>query len=197
MADEAGLWSWLKAGLPGSAHANRVENLSMRAMPDIEMCVMGSQVWIETKVLSAMNKDGTRGRLHFEPGQREWAFTRWASGGSAFVLIGVPISGRSEAIGRVFLIPGHLAMTLPSDGTLDVRQLERRCILTYCMGRSLNVPLMDPHTRTTFYQIVASVGALRGLTQSVYNGLETDEKIILRTPADQTLAEMRGEPTHI
>lgn len=143
MADESGLWSWIKAGLPAYAHASRIENMIGKAMPDIEFCLNREQVWIESKVLKGLVRNGSRGTLRFENGQREWAHARWAAGGLSFVLIGVPVIGASERIGEVLLVPGGWALSLPQKGIVSMDTLRDMSLLHHAMGA---IPLKNKHT---------------------------------------------------
>lgn len=147
MADESGLWTWIKAGLPDYAHASRIENMVSKSMPDIEFCLNRTQVWIESKVLKGVAKSGRTATLVFQNGQREWAAARWAAGGLSFILIGVPVVGASERIGEVLLIPGGWALSLPQKGTVDINVLRDMSLLHH--GMSV-IPLKNKHTLNTF-----------------------------------------------
>ena len=63
MARETGLWNWLKRAsrdLREVLHMDRVENMTMKGMPDVEGHLQGySQFWIELKSSERPAKSGT------------------------------------------------------------------------------------------------------------------------------------------
>ena len=58
---ESQFWALVKGKLPG--HVERVENALTRGTPDVNMCVEGTEFWLELKVLD------TKGQCELRPEQ--------------------------------------------------------------------------------------------------------------------------------
>lgn len=56
-----------------------IENLYDRGVPDVNICVQGVEIWIETKYAK-------HNKIDFSPEQRAWHIRRKINGGQAFVI---------------------------------------------------------------------------------------------------------------
>lgn len=110
-ARESGLWDWLKGATPDlrrTLHMCRVENSTMRGMPDVEGHLIGyGQFWIELKSAARPAGAGTPVRFHVRDREAQvaWLSKRWWVGGSAWLLLQVGTgAGR-----RLYLVAGKHA----------------------------------------------------------------------------------------
>lgn len=120
---ESTIWQWMVrwgAGTEGF-RALRIENALGSATPD----VMGSfgriGFWAELKAIHGISKDKSRGRLKFQPGQREFAVDWWRAGFWTFILVRMG--------DEIFVIPGGRALDFEEDGTVGRADLAAKCIL--------------------------------------------------------------------
>ena len=95
MSTETTLWNWLKNARKEAnsknethlLHINRVENILVSGMPDVELCHKGQQIWVELKVKAFPKRANTPIKIRFEPAQRPWIGRRTKAQGCAFVLL--------------------------------------------------------------------------------------------------------------
>lgn len=99
MTNEAKLWSRVRHGLILAAGRAdicidyaRIENGAQTGMPDVNLCVDGTEWWIELKYVQSEPKRTSTpllGSSHkITPAQRAWAVRRRTAGGKCAVLIG-------------------------------------------------------------------------------------------------------------
>lgn len=94
MPTEKNGWKWLSKArdqmdLP--VHIERVENIAGAGHPDVELCYMGVQNWIEQKAAHRPARPSTKLRFGspLRDSQVEWAKKRIAAGGRVWYLIQV------------------------------------------------------------------------------------------------------------
>jgi hypothetical protein len=93
---ESQFWALVKGKLPG--HVERVENALTRGTPDVNMCHMGIEVWLELKVLD------TKGSCELRPEQYLWHRKRQEVGGKVFVL------ARNETVIKIYQVQRDMSM---------------------------------------------------------------------------------------
>ncbi len=109
MARETSLWNWLKKArmtFKYDLHMNRVENSTMKGMPDVEgHLTWGNQFWIELKSAARPAKPSTliRFKVKDREAQVEWLRRRRLVGGYAWLLLQVGSGGDR----KLYLIPGE------------------------------------------------------------------------------------------
>jgi len=117
MALEKSLWSWLsgaRRSLGEALHINRIENLVMRGMPDVEGYLRlpdcEGQFWLELKSQERPARRTTpiRFKLKNREEQIEWLARRWALGANVFWLL--QVGSFSER--TLYLAPGPLGPQL-------------------------------------------------------------------------------------
>lgn len=89
---ESNLWVWLKKGgkqFRSRLHMNRVENMVLSGMPDVEGCLDDQQFWIELKCEPRPARSTTLVKAHFRPAQIPWMKRRLKAGGLVSVLLQV------------------------------------------------------------------------------------------------------------
>lgn len=128
MTKESSLWRWLSTARRDyreRLHMCRVENSTMRGMPDVEGHLLGQgQFWMELKSAPHTTRGSPRFPTRHE--QAEWMYKRWRSGGAAFMLCQVG-SGHGK---RLYLIPGIYAREMHEEQPDERRLLELTVILT-------------------------------------------------------------------
>lgn len=81
---ESAIWSSMRPQLIATfgdkVHACRVENVAGTGMSDINICLGGREIWIESK-----EQHGNS--IRFEPTQIPWIESRLNAGGSVFILV--------------------------------------------------------------------------------------------------------------
>jgi hypothetical protein len=88
---EKNAYSILRTGIAGKrTRIDRIENLCVLGMPDVNLCIEGNETWIEIKSPKEPKKSttplfGSNHKLELE--QRNWIKRQIDSGGKAFVLI--------------------------------------------------------------------------------------------------------------
>lgn len=111
MARETALWTWLKKAKPHfryDLHMNRVENSTMKGMPDVEGHLIGQgfgQFWIELKSSARPARPATpvRFKVRDREAQVEWLRRRRMVGGKAWLLLQVGSGGARKH----YLVPGE------------------------------------------------------------------------------------------
>lgn len=93
---ESQFWALVKGKLPG--HVERVENALTRGTPDVNMCVEGTELWLELKVLD------DKGHCDLRPEQYLWHRKRQEHGGRVFVL------ARNESVLKVLQVQRDMAL---------------------------------------------------------------------------------------
>jgi hypothetical protein len=93
---ESQFWALVKGKLPG--HVERVENALTRGTPDVNMCHMGIEVWLELKVLD------TKGSCELRPEQYLWHRKRQEVGGKVFVL------ARNETVIKIYQVQRDMSL---------------------------------------------------------------------------------------
>jgi len=68
------------------AHVQRIEDKLSQGIPDINMCVNGTELWIETKVFSWPKRYNTNIAITFQPFQLPWLRERISAGGRCLVV---------------------------------------------------------------------------------------------------------------
>jgi len=109
MALEKSLWQRVKKGALSlrscgyKTHSCRIENDAGEGNPDVEMCIDGTQLWIELKSHMRPARASTAIRFKVRPSQSIWHRMRSAAGcRHNFVL--AQVGEAHEA--RLYLIPG-------------------------------------------------------------------------------------------
>ena len=111
MARETGLWNWLRGAsrdMRETLHMDRVENMTMKGMPDVEGHLVGQrQFWMELKSSERPARSNTpiRFKVRDREAQVVWLEKRRAVGGLAWLLLQVG----SGAQRRLYLVPGEHA----------------------------------------------------------------------------------------
>lgn len=111
MTRESSLWNWLKKGaklLRDELHICRVENSTMKGMPDVEgKYKHGEQFWTELKSAERPARSTTpiRFKVREREAQIEWLTKRYELGGHTYLLLQVG-SGPERAI---YLISGRFS----------------------------------------------------------------------------------------
>lgn len=93
---ESQFWALVKGKLPG--HVERVENALTRGTPDVNMCHVGIEVWLELKVLD------NKGVCELRPEQYLWHRKRQEAGGKVFVL------ARNEKVIKIYQVQRDMSM---------------------------------------------------------------------------------------
>ena len=123
---ESRLWNWLTSGTKQkfrkTLHMNRVENLIMEGMPDVEGCLRGTQFWIELKCDKRPADPSTLIKPKFRPAQVPWLERRVGAGGRAYVLL--QVGGGAKA--SRYLVPGSRAYLVESG--LTEAELKRKSV---------------------------------------------------------------------
>ena len=114
MALEASLWKWLKGASKDGGktlHMNRVENLCMSGMPDVEGATLEGQFWIELKSTTRPKKETTYLRFPTDgrAAQVEFLMKRWDLTCNAWILAQVSSAAGNVRNRRIFLVPGKHA----------------------------------------------------------------------------------------
>lgn len=110
MALEKYLWTRVKNGVKRltvcgfKTHACRLENQAGEGNPDVDMCIDGSQIWLELKSCSRPKRATTPIRPKCRESQEIWHRERSEAGCKTnFVLIQVGENRNA----RLYLIPGN------------------------------------------------------------------------------------------
>lgn len=134
MTKENNLWKWLskvRFELKADLHICRVENSTMKGMPDVEGHLRGhGQFWIELKSAKRPARASTPIRFPTRDEQVEWLQKRWKIGGAAWMLC--QVGSASEA--KRYLISGGYAAEV-HEGMTEER-LERMSVLEPKASRS-------------------------------------------------------------
>lgn len=110
MAFEKSLWQRVKKGALSlrtcgyKTHSCRIENDAGEGNPDVDMCIDGTQLWIELKSEDRPKRASTPIRFRVRPSQSIWHRMRSAAGcRHNFILAQV---GEAHTA-RLYLIPGR------------------------------------------------------------------------------------------
>lgn len=79
MNQEADLYRWIRENLGRDMDVVRIENVAGNGVPDLNICHMGFEAWVECK-FSRMTQ------VMLRPEQYAWSMRRANHGGSCFVL---------------------------------------------------------------------------------------------------------------
>jgi hypothetical protein len=93
---ESQFWALVKGKLPG--HVERVENAVAKGTPDVNICYVGTETWLELKVLDS------KGRCELRPEQVLWHRKRQEQAGRVFVL------ARNEDVIKIYQVQRDLSM---------------------------------------------------------------------------------------